>query len=251
MKVLYHANGCEDESCLIGCSIVQRSKKEGHMPMQVLPTVEGFHWLKEKLESWGFQMIPGFVFRRKFHELKLEAPRPRKSRETGFTFSANGLEVYVWTTWLAREEEARESDAGWIVITQNGQSLYYSHPINRTEDFLKRLGRFAWIGKRRVTHRPQCRICGTFMDITEGHYLKQRYWRCNSPAWHPSAKSRRLEWDAPLPPKARELMKTIRAKRAKDKRRAKRKAKEEGRQPPRPAILIRKPWKNGVATRAT
>lgn len=217
------------------------------MPRKVLPTILGFVWLSNTLENWGFRIIPDPVFRKRFRDLKLEAPRSRRGRETGFTFSANGLEVFVWTTWLAREGEARDSDAGWIVITQKGKSRYYAHPVHRTKNFLENLARLAWIAKRRVTHRPRCPACQDFMDITFGHGLKQRYWRCNQLKKHPGGRPRWCSWDTPLPPRAREFVKALRLQRAKQKKRAKEEAERQGKEPPRPALLIRKPWNKRVA----
>lgn len=173
-----------------------------------------------------------------FKRLELKAPSPRPGREAGFTFYANGLTVVVWTTFVESEGEAREKDAGWVLIKENDNALYYSHPVYRTKNFLYRLLERAAIAKQRVLLRPLCPACSAFMRITRGKGLKSRYWSCRSPA-HPH--TTRLSWDDGLPPEVLERVKAIRKKR--DPYPKKREA--EGKPPPGTAMLNRKPWRVG------
>lgn len=151
------------------------------MPAKVLPDKERFSLFEQYMLREGFRKLSGGEFSRSFKRLDLQAPRPREGRETGFIFMANGLTVHVWTTFLEHEGQAREVDAGWVLITEGDRQDYYSHPLMRTEGFLRKLFRNAKIAKERVLTRPLCPnpACSAFMKITKrrGH-LKSRYWRC-------------------------------------------------------------------------
>lgn len=191
------------------------------MPKKVLPCEDDFKQLKENLQSMGFhQFYPSVDFD--------YSKEPKKFSEIGFVFRANGLRVVVWTTWEMAEDEkirVRNSDASWVIILDDKRTLYFSHPIHRTKNFLRNLlyqVKIAWL---RVIYRPRCPECGKFMDIAFGKGLKSRYWKCNRRLEHKGKKSINCSWDTPLPPTIKKHLKSIRSKRAKyfKKRRKERK----------------------------
>ncbi len=176
-------------------------------------------------------------FRKDFERLALKAPSPRTGRESGFSFTANGLLVVVWSTFVESEATARETDAGWVLIKEKDNPLYFSHPVHRTNNFLYRLLELASIARQRVLHRPLCPICGALMRITQGKGLKSRYWSCRSPAHVGMA---RLSWDEGLPSEVLERVMRIRKERAPYKKKLKSMDKKPG-----IAMLKRKGWTIG------
>jgi len=139
--------------------------------------------------------------------------------------------VTIWTTWLKEQRQARKIDAGWIVISKGDKALYFSHPIHRTKNFVKNLLNQAWIAWYRVKNRPQCPICGSFMEIAFGRGVKSRYWLCRQDKV-------RLDWDYGLPERAKKYLKNLRKIRARYLR-----TRREERKPTHVAMKIRKPWR--------
>lgn len=216
------------------------------MPKKVLPDASGFAKLEELLVSWGFRAISPSEVQKDFKRLDLKAPSPREGREAGFSFSAHGLVVSVWTTWLQEEGRARESDAGWVLISEGDKNLYFAHPVHRTKHFIRNLARQAWIAKRRVQDRPLCpdEGCKQFMDIVSGTALKSRYWRCGRKKLHADGKITRRNWDCALPPKAAKYVEAKRKQRDKNRKRREKRQERE----PFPAVLKRRPWRKRIST---
>ncbi|MEK7558488.1 MAG: hypothetical protein AAB507_01525, partial [Patescibacteria group bacterium] len=178
--------------------IVEGTTKEARMPTtKVLPDAETFVRFKKVLLKRGFREISPVEFRKDFQRLGLKAPSPREGREVGFRFWSNGLEVVVWTTFLAGEGRAREEDAGWVLIKDGDKPLYFSHSLRRTKNFLRNLLWHAGIAKWRAEHRPLCPMCQKRMRIAHGKGIKSRFWACINPAFH--AKAVFLPWDHELP----------------------------------------------------
>jgi len=208
------------------------------VPIKVLPTKDDFLKFKHKIEELGFRQKSTVEFKKDFSRLGLEAPRKRKGREVGFLYFANGLKVIVWTTFLKYEREARDKDEGWILIVEGDTALYFSHPIRRTEDFLMRLLRHAWIAKRRVEQRPLCPQCKKFMMIVRGKGLGSRYWRCTNRKAHGTRGYIHASWDIEMPKKAAKFI----ARERKNRKRYRNKRTKEGKTWGQ-ARFIRKPWK--------
>ncbi len=183
------------------------------MPVKVLPDVSDLERLSYELQHLGFRLVTDVEFRKNFVRLGLKAPRPRHGREVGFEFAANGLVVWVWTTWLARECQAREVDEGWVLIADGDEAVYFSHPLHRTKNFTQNLLRQAWLARWRVLHRPLCPKCKNFMDIVRGRGLKARYWRCDRRKAHTDQKPVSLDWDHGLPKKAKKFVEASRKRR--------------------------------------
>lgn len=200
------------------------------MPAQVLPSAEAFKKFEEKMLEKGFRKLGRSELRSDFKRLGLEAPRPREGREVGFTFHANGLTAVVWTTYLEEAGEARQEDAGWVLIKEGDTPRYFSHPIHRTKGFLCRLYKWAQVNKQRVEKRPLCPTCQAFMSIVPGPALKARYWECDRALRHPDHKKRTVMWDKPLSEGARRFVLAERQKRA------------SGSKPTGAAMLKRKSW---------
>lgn len=206
------------------------------MPIQVLPDAAAFGRFARALVRRGFRRITTSEFKQDFERLGLRAPSPRNGREVGFVFAANGLTVLVWTTCVVREREARERDAGWVLIKEGDAVKYFSHPLHRTKNFLRNLLAYASIARLRVLNRPPCPKCGAQMDIVRGKGVKARYWKCVNPSVH--KKSVALSWDHELPPAALDFLHLARKRRA--QYRAKLRAKG-GR--PDTALRRRRGWK--------
>lgn len=207
------------------------------MPKQCLPCPEDFSGFEEELRMRGFRRISSPEFTLQFSRLALVAPRPRFGRELGYLFYANQYTVLVWTTWLEKEQKAREEDAGWVLIAEGDKVLYFSHPIHRTKNFLYNLLMQARIACWKVRHRPLCPECHNFMNIVRGHALKQRFWKCDRKELHAGGKNRFRSWDYGLPEDAIKFLRPIRKKRKK-RYDAIRVAGEESHQ----AMLKRKRW---------
>jgi len=208
------------------------------MPAKQLPDIRSFHAFVEVLQRRGFRLINTHERRADFRRLDLRAPSPREGHEAGLVFSANGLEVIVWTTFVIREGRAREVDAGWVIIKDGDQARYFSHPIHRTANFLKTLLWSARVAQLRALNRPLCPVCGARMRIANGKGLKSRYWRCTRPAFHTDDQWK--DWDCGLPPLALAWVKDMREKR----RKYRKKLKNEGRTPGG-ALKRRIGWKVG------
>ncbi len=207
------------------------------MPKQYLPESEEFVEFEGELKLRGFRRISGHEFATQFLRLGLKAPRPRRGRELGYVFHANHYTVFVWTTWLQRERVARDEDAGWVLISDKDNVLYFSRPIHRTKNFLANLLMQARIACWRVRHRPLCPECHNFMHIVRGKALKQRFWQCDLKELHKDKKNRVKSWDHGLPTDALEYLKPIRKKRVKRYATLRAKGKE-----PHQAMLARKLW---------
>lgn len=185
----------------------------------------------------GFRKITSTEFRKDFERLELKAPTPRLGKESGYSFFANGLTVVVWTTFVESEGSARERDAGWVLIKEKDDPLYFSRPMHRTENFLYRLLEQASIARQRVLHRPLCPTCSALMRITQGPGLKSRYWSCRSPAHVGMV---RLSWDEGLPTEVLERVLRVRRERAPYTKKLKALGKKPG-----AAMLKRKRWTVG------
>jgi len=207
------------------------------MPEKVIPKVEDFESFKKEMNRLDFREYGIQEFKKQFQRLGLKAPRPQTGREVGFTFWANDLTIFVWTTWLAESQTIRESDAGWVVIIQEKKAVYFSHPLYRTKKFFLNLLRQAWLARWRAVNRPLCPECKKYMRIVRGLALKSRYWRCSNYADHALKKAICVDWDLNLPPEAKKYVDSARKARAKYRK----KMKENGRSI-YPAILRRKPW---------
>jgi len=205
------------------------------MPEKVLTNETRFELFTQYMLREGFRKLSGGEFSSPFKRLDLQAPRPKEGRETGFVFTANGLTVHVWTTFLEYEGQAREEDAGWVLITEGDSQVYYSHPMMRTEGFLRKLFKIAQIAKERVSNRPLCPLCKAFMRITNGKSLKARYWSCSGKSRPHHIQS--MPWDYRLSDESIVFLKAER----KARRRYRASLKKAGKTVV-PAIFGRKPW---------
>jgi len=205
------------------------------MPAKVLPDKKRFGLFEQYMLKEGFKKLSSAEFSGSYARLGLQAPRQREGRETGFVFTANGLTVCVWTTFLENEGQAREEDAGWVVITEGDKPSYYSHPMMRTEGFLRKLFRSAKIAKERVLNRPLCPDCRAFMKITRGPSLKTRYWSCTGKTRLHHVQT--LPWDFGLSDESIIFLKALRKARRDYRTSLKKNGKTVV-----PAMLTRKPW---------
>ena len=186
----------------------------------------------------SFRRITKVEFSRAYHHFGLVAPSPRKGREIGYAFSANGLTGKIWSSWLVEEETIRDEDAGWALIEESDDAVYFAPPLNRTKNFLTKLLKYAYVVRWRVLHRHLCPECGSLMHITKGKHLKQRYWICRRWSNHPRRNYQFLNWDHDLPPRMKKFLMDERKKRA-----GSRKEFREDGTPVRRAVTIRKGWK--------
>lgn len=181
------------------------------MPNKVLFGEDDFKKFEQKLTKRGFKRLdPNIVHEDILPEVEIGTP-PRKhfKHEVGFGFfGEKGFEVVVWTTYIPPDKRARESDNGWVLIKKGNRVLYYSHPLNRTENFLKRLYISAAIAQVRIQKRPECPQCGRYMEIVRGKGIGSRYWSC----FH-HLKQVNRGWDCNMPPEAMPYVRRIRKER--------------------------------------
>jgi len=216
------------------------------VPKKMLPNLEDIEYLQRELGKLGFRPISPIERKKDFLRFGLVPARLQPGREIGFSFSANGLSVKVWTTWQMDEGVAREQDSGWVLITSGDHANYFARPLHRTKRFCLNLLKTAWIARWRVLHRPLCPSCHQFMDITRGRGIKSRYWICKRKQRHPDNEIVRLNWDHNLPPKAKRFVTARRRKRALERKRNER---ETGKSITS-AVLRRKPWIQTSSTHA-
>lgn len=211
------------------------------MPEQVLPTIKDYDIFANLLRRKGFRLLTRIEIAKEFRRLALQPPRRVYGREEGFVFSANGIDVYVWTTWLADEGRAREADSGWVLMKQDDEEAvaYFARPVHRTKNFFHRLYQETWLAWFRALNRPLCpeEGCKSRMSITRGVALKSRFWCCMKKEGHQNHKPVFLSWDFGLPPKAIVFLEKIRSER----RRYREKLKKAGKTV-RPAVLTRRRW---------
>ncbi len=184
------------------------------MPKQVLPTWADFRRIRRELIRRGFKEISSYCLTTRLRQQGLKSPRRKPGREIGFIFHANGLSVFVWTTWLQEEGGAREEDTGWVLICEGDKMVYCAQPIHRTKNFTDNLLSRAWIAMWRVLNRPRCSECDQWMHIVPGKSLKSRYWLCDNRVAHYYGKCTRSDWDQGLPPAAKEYVEKFRRQRA-------------------------------------
>ena len=208
------------------------------MPTKQLPDVQSFEAFGRALAKRGFRKIGRTEFPKDYWRLALQAPSPRKGKETGYTFSANGLDVVVWTSFLEREGCAREKDAGWVLIKDGDVVQYFSRPHPRTKNFLHTLLMDAALARLRVLGRPLCPVCGARMSITIGKGLKSRFWQCKRPQEHRRAQN--VSWDHGLPQEALDYLKPIRKRRQQYRAKLRKEGKAPG-----AALQRRIGWKVG------
>lgn len=167
----------------------------------------------------GFKKIPPDKARERLRQAGKRPSRPIEGRETGFEFSAeNGLMVVVWTTYLEEKREFREkdTDAGWVLIIQNGKVVHFSRPAPRTKNFLFNLYRRVWINWCRVSNRPSCPECGRLMKIERKRgVLKARFWSCEQRKLHKSGKRNSLDFNFALPPRVKKWLRGVYKRRRK------------------------------------
>ncbi|MEK7094353.1 MAG: hypothetical protein AAB903_03380 [Patescibacteria group bacterium] len=215
------------------------------MPTQVLPTPEEFTNFTTRVVRLGFR---GFLFNRptlrpKEGESSAKFPRTptaKKGRELGFFFRSKDPEnqyvVFIWTTWLIREQRARDQDAGWVLIVGNGKRLYVTE-IRRTKYFLERVLEKSGIAQTRVIGRQRCPLCKNLMEIKWGRALGQRYWTCQNVDEHPDHLPQHESWDVALSDEQRAIVERIRRRRRQRRKRLRKEGKS-----PQPARLRRRTW---------
>ena len=194
------------------------------MPAQVLFDARAFGAFALAMRKRGFREFSRHESRRDHRRLDLHAPSPRVGSEVGFTYTANGLTVVVWTSYIRSEGRARDQDSGWVLIKEGDHRKYVARPMMRTKNFLKKLIAWAAVAKLRVEKRPLCPICQAHMGIVRGKGFKSRYWRCDRRDLHP--KPTWASWDQELPLEALRFVRSERRTRARYEKRL----KEEGKQ---------------------
>jgi hypothetical protein len=120
---------------------------------------------------------------------------------------------------------------------------YFARYVNRTKGFVNNVCKRAWIAAYKISHRPDCEICGAKMDIG----MKQdggSYWGCFSKT-HPVPEGEKRPkpffrgWHCVLPAKAKKIAEAEDRDFANNLKERRKKAKEEGKKPPERAFRIR------------
>jgi len=166
------------------------------VPPKVEPTPAKFALFTRRIQGYGFERVGSKEVLENLRRQRFRDPRRRKGKEVGFKFGANGLEVWVWTTWLEEQNTIRDEDLGFVIITMDGKRRYTARPALRTENFFLTLLRRAWLAKWRVVTRPACNVCGTFMVIaSKKKNPKQKFWKRTCYCIRSETNPRTLNWD--------------------------------------------------------
>ncbi len=165
------------------------------MPIKVEPTPIQFIAFVRVMEKHNFRMLSAEEFRQRMRGKHLRDPRKRPGREIGFIYEANGLEVWVWTSWLMEENKIRDVDLGWVLISENGVSKYFSRPARRTRFFFTRLMWRSWIAGWRVENLARCKVCDRTYTIVRGPHLGQRYFKRSCYCIRTKENPRTLSWN--------------------------------------------------------
>ena len=97
------------------------------MPAQVLLKKRGVNKLYKRLRDIGLRKITKNEKKKLWRRLGLSAPRPQEFDEVGLIYSANGMNVIVWTTVDEDTKVMAQSDSAWVLITK-GDTLIFSAP---------------------------------------------------------------------------------------------------------------------------
>jgi hypothetical protein len=212
------------------------------MPKAYKFTYQDFLEFKEKILKEGFRQIEPYEFYTELQvaDVERQTPTPTVGREEGFIFSALGLEVRVWTSFIMSKGEVRTPDSGWIVIREHGGAKYFAPQMYRTKNFFKRMLLWTRICRERIQARPVCHVCRQrYMSIVHGkHY--QYYWKCTDPIhWQKFEKPPCKPWDTGL---SVESLKIVHTKRE-TRRKYNLKRRKLGKPGFGTARKNRKPWK--------
>lgn len=89
--------------------------------------------------------------------------------EIGYKYTTPTIpvQVIIWTTYVAGNQQARASDAGWVLIVEKKtrKPIFFSFPIHRTKNFLKTLTRYIEVFIEIVTQWPTCATCAQSLTI--------------------------------------------------------------------------------------
>jgi hypothetical protein len=176
------------------------------LPPKVYPLPEEFWEFDRQMLALGFRRITRIEFSNTYHRFGLVAPSPRKGREVGYAYSANGLIGKIWSSWLPEEETIRDEDAGWALIEEGDRAVYFAPPLNRTKNFLSTLLKYAYVVRWRVLYRHLCPQCHEFMHIAKGKHPKQVYWICRRWQHHVGRHFIFRDWDWGLPPRMKKFL---------------------------------------------
>ena len=207
----------------------------------MLTEIRDFAHFEQLCLKLGFRKISPNEVREQLRQANKRSSRPLEGVETGFRLDSKGLALKVWTSYLEDKGKLREkgTDSGWVLITQNGKTAYFSHQIfRRSEKFLFNLYCWVVINWYRVSRRPKCPECKEYMNIVKGRHLKQRYWCCERRELHTTKKKKySLDLNFALPPEAKKWLKRV----YKQRKKYSSKVKKAGKQP-HAAMLKRKKW---------
>ena len=167
------------------------------MPDKKVYGMSDFETLKGMLQPYGFEVIERKESRDVVKRLGLVRGRVRDNDpEFGLKRTVNFMTVYVWTSFSRITHETQDDDMGWVLITQGDRAHYFAHPFRRTEGFILRIARMAWVACHKAANRPMCPECDKLMNIHQNRDTGATFWYCQNPDVHqkPVYKS----WDCSL-----------------------------------------------------
>jgi len=209
------------------------------MPKAYNFTEKDFLWFKKKMLELGFRLIEPYEFYTELRVADVQEPTPRYGREEGFIFSALGMEVRIWTSFVIKLGGVRYPDSGWGVIREFGVAKYFAPQMYRTKNFFKRMLGWAKICKEHILARPVCVSCNKYMSIVHGKNY-QYFWKCEEFIHRKKKeKSPCANWDIGL---SEESLKIVKKKRE-TRRKYNLKRKRQGKPPFGTARKNRRPWK--------
>lgn len=90
--------------------------------------------------------------------------------ETGYKYTnpKSPVDVVIWTTYVAGNQQARQSDAGWVLLIERAtrKPIFFSFPIHRTKNFLATLTRYIEVFIELADNWPApCAKCSSTLTI--------------------------------------------------------------------------------------
>jgi hypothetical protein len=167
------------------------------MPKQVVPDKKAFSDFFEMLEKEflckrvKYQEIQSWIDTIPQDHARASIRTPKSGTETCYVYDRAGhpVRVVIWTTYVAANEQARTSDAGWVLLIDKRKPsapIFYSFPVHRTKNFLVTLKKYVAAFIALVDTWPEpCTTCGKTVTIRniKGEALLQYAFMC--PKRHP------------------------------------------------------------------
>lgn len=146
------------------------------MPKKHIPTSDAFTgFFKDITERLGCKQVSAREVVDWVESIPATEPLSRYKQsqtgiETGYKYAnpKSPADVVIWTTYVAGNQQARESDAGWVLLIERTtrKPIFFSFPIHRTKNFLATLTRYIEVFIELADNWPApCPKCSQVLTI--------------------------------------------------------------------------------------